>query len=68
MRAKAMALALSKSKLMAFRQCERRLWLEIYHPKLPLDSASAEARFKIGYEVGDIARKLYDREGTGVQG
>jgi predicted RecB family nuclease len=55
---------LSKSKIIAFRQCPKRLWLEIHKPELRDDSAS-EAVFKIGHQVGDIARSIYDPEGTG---
>lgn len=56
---------LSKSKIIAFRQCPKRLWLELHKPELRDDSES-EVVFKIGYEVGDIARTIYDPEGTGV--
>src|SRR5215510_12714463 len=58
--------ALSKSKLLAYRQCRRRLWLEIHHPELREDSKAAEESYEIGHQVGDLARKLYDPEGTGV--
>lgn len=56
---------LSKSKIIAFRQCPKRLWLELHKPELRDDSAS-EVVFKIGYQVGDVARTIYDPEGTGV--
>ena len=56
---------LSKSRIIAFRQCPKRLWLELHKPELRDDSAS-EVVFKIGYQVGDIARTIYDPEGTGV--
>jgi hypothetical protein len=52
--------ALSKSKILAFRQCAKRLWLEIHHPELREDSADTEARFEVGHQVGDIARRLFD--------
>lgn len=55
---------LSKSKIIAFRQCPKRLWLEIHKPELRDDSAS-EAVFQIGHQVGDIARTIYDPEGKG---
>jgi hypothetical protein len=58
--------ALSKSKILAFRQCAKRLWLEIYRPELRKDSPETEARFEVGNQVGDIARKLFDPTGTGV--
>lgn len=56
---------LSKSKIIAFRQCPKRLWLELHKPELRDDSASA-AVFQIGYQVGDIARTIYDPEQSGV--
>ena len=56
---------LSKSKLIAHRQCPKRLWLELHRPELRDDSAS-EAVFRIGHEVGEVARKVYDPEGTGT--
>ena len=51
---------LSKSKLIAYRQCPTRLWLEIHAPELREDSATAQMNFKIGYAVGEIAQQLYD--------
>lgn len=56
---------LSKSKLLAFRQCAKRLWLEIHHRELREDSAGTEASFMVGNQVGEIARQLYDPEGKG---
>ena len=58
--------ALSKSKLLAFRQCAKRLWLEIHRPELREDSPETEARFAVGHRVGDIARQLFDPAGKGV--
>ena len=52
---------LSKSKLMAYRQCPKRLWLEIHHPELRADSAATEASFAIGHQVGDIARQATEK-------
>lgn len=56
---------LSKSKILAFRQCPRRLWLEIHRPDLKDDSA-AEAVYRIGNEVGEVARQIYDTSGNGI--
>ncbi len=56
---------LSKSKLIAYRQCPKRLWLELHQPELRDDSGS-EGVFRIGHEVGDAARKVYDPEETGT--
>ena len=58
--------ALSKTKIMAFRQCAKRLWLEIHHPELREDSPETEARFAVGHQVGDIARQLFDPAGKGI--
>lgn len=57
---------LSKSKLLAWRQCPRRLWLEIHRPELRQDSATTLAGFATGHTVGEIARRLYDPEGQGL--
>ena len=51
---------------MAFRQCPKRLWLEIHRPELREDSAGTQARFQTGYQVGDIAQRLYDPEAKGA--
>ncbi len=56
---------LSKSKLLAFRQCPKRLWLEIHRPELREDSAGSQASFATGHQVGEIARQLYDPSGKG---
>lgn len=56
---------LSKSRLLAYRQCPKRLWLAIHSPDLRHDSAATQASFNVGYQVGDIARQLYDAGGTG---
>lgn len=57
---------LSKSKLIAYRQCPKRLWLEIHRPDLREDSAATQAIFSVGHSVGEIAQRLYDPLGTGV--
>lgn len=57
---------LSKSKLMAFRQCPKRLWLEVHHPELRQDSPEAQSRFSQGHAVGELARELYDPLLTGT--
>ena len=58
--------ALSKSKLMAFRQCPKRLWLEVHRPELREYSTAAQTRFQVGYQVGDIAHRLYDPDDAGI--
>jgi len=56
---------LSKSKIVAFRQCAKRFWLEVHQPHLREDSAATKATFEQGYDVGNIARNIYDPEGYG---
>lgn len=56
---------LSKSKLISFRQCPKRLWLEVHKPKLRVDSAATESSFSVGNMVGDMARQLYDPQRSG---
>lgn len=58
---------LSKSKIIAFRQCPKRLWLEVHRPELREESAGVEARYAVGHQVGEIARKLYDPKGEGAR-
>lgn len=56
----------SKSKLLALRQCPKRLWLEVHRPDLREDSAATEASFRAGFQVGDIAQRIYDPAGRGA--
>lgn len=56
----------SKSKLLALRQCLKRLWLEVHRPDLCAYSTKLDARFLTGFQVGEIAQQIYDREGQGV--
>ena len=58
--------ALSKSSILALRQCRRRLWLELNRPELRADSPAARARFAAGRQVGEVARRLYDPWRTGT--
>ncbi len=56
---------LSKSKLMNYRQCAKRLWLEIHEPDLRLDTAGTLVSFEGGHQVGDLAQKIYDPKSLG---
>jgi CRISPR/Cas system-associated exonuclease Cas4 (RecB family) len=58
--------ALSKSKLLAYRQCHKRLWLEVRHPELREDSMATETTFQVGHQIGELARRLYDPKGKGI--
>lgn len=57
--------ALSKSKLLAFRQRPKRLWLEINRQKLRTESKNTQRNFKAGHLVGGLARRLYDAKEKG---
>ena len=57
---------ISKTMLLAFRQCSRRLWLETYHPELRIDSSAAKGGFESGNAAGTIARQLYDPDRKGI--
>ena len=57
---------LSKSKIMAYRQCPKRLWLEVNHPEKREDSQAAEASFRLGDEASLAAQKYYDPKQKGT--
>lgn len=50
---------LSKSKIIAFRQCPKRLWLSRHRPEHAKNSGTSEVAFAVGHAIGAIARKLY---------
>lgn len=49
---------LSKSRIAAFEQCAKRLWLGTYRRELAEEDPGARMRFATGNEVGRIARDL----------
>lgn len=49
---------LSKSKITAFEQCPKRLWLSVHRRELAELDGDAEARFATGHEVGTVACAL----------
>ena len=50
---------LSKSRIVAWKQCPKRLWLQIHKRDLLEVSGVAERSFQIGYEVGEVAQGLF---------
>lgn len=50
---------LSKSRLIEFRQCPKRLWLQVHRPELREDAAATKLAFAAGHGVGEAARSLY---------
>jgi hypothetical protein len=49
---------LSKSKITAWRQCPKRLWLQTHCPELLEVSEQTQQIFQVGNEVGEIAQQL----------
>lgn len=57
---------LSKSKIIAFRQCPKRLWLSVNNPDLAKVSKATQMSFDVGFQVGDVARQIYDPNQNGI--
>jgi len=57
---------LSKSRLLAYLQCPKRLWLSVHRQDLARYSPAARQGFETGHLVGEVARQLYGegREAT----
>ena len=53
------AFGLSKSRLAAFEQCPKRLWLAVHRPDVAVVDAGAMIRFGVGHEAGAIACSFY---------
>lgn len=49
---------LSKSRILGYLQCPKRLYLEVHHRELMQYSASSEVAFTIGNEVGAVAQEV----------
>lgn len=49
---------LSKSRILAHRQCPRRLWLQTYRPELAEEDAGVTTRMSAGTQAGEVARTL----------
>ena len=52
-------IAISKTKLLSYLQCPRRLWLAQYSPELEDESAIDHAAIATGHVVGAKAREVY---------
>lgn len=50
---------LSKSKIAAFEQCAKRLWLSVHKPEEAVYDAATNAKFATGHAVGDLACEMY---------
>ena len=49
---------LSKSRIAAYRQCPKRLWLEVHRPDAATVSSATQSLFTVGHTVGETARQL----------
>jgi CRISPR/Cas system-associated exonuclease Cas4 (RecB family) len=56
-------IALSKTKVLSFLQCPKRLWLEQYSPELEDEDAFDQAAIETGRVVGAKAREVYGGSG-----
>ena len=50
---------LSKSRLLSFLQCPKRLHLALHRPDLAEEDEGAARRMAAGHEVGEVARRLH---------
>ena len=55
--------ALSKTRLLSYLQCPKRLWLEQYSPELEDEAAYDQAAIATGRVVGAMAREVYGAGG-----
>jgi hypothetical protein len=56
-------IAISKTRLLHYLQCPKRLWLEQYSPELVDEGAIDQAAIETGRVVGAKAREVYGRNG-----
>jgi len=50
---------LSKSKVMSWSQCPKRLWFEVQRPDLLVVPPETQRIFDLGHQVGEVARSLH---------
>lgn len=50
---------LSKSRIIAWKQCPKRLWLQVNKPELMEVDDSSKNRMQTGNIVGELAREMY---------
>ncbi len=50
---------LSKSRIISWKQCPRKLWLQINSPDLLEEASTNKQIFQAGNDVGEVARELY---------
>jgi hypothetical protein len=52
---------------MSFRQCPKRLWLEIHQPQDKAETENTVQSFRTGHVVGALARRVFDPHGIGAE-
>ena len=52
---------LSKSRIVAWKQCPKHLLLQLHRRDLLEVFDGVECDFQIGYEVGEVAQSLFPR-------
>lgn len=57
---------LSKSRLTEYRQCPKRLWMQRHEPSLAVVDDGLAQRLAVGNQVGEVARRIYDPNATGI--
>lgn len=50
---------LSKSRILEFIQCPKRLYLTVHHPDLAQEPSGQKEKVEIGEQIGGIARSLF---------
>ena len=58
---------LSKSRIIVWKQCPKRLWLEINRPELANWGEAQNGRMATGNTVGEVARSLWP-DGVLIEG
>lgn len=50
---------LTKSRITAFLQCPKRLWLEVYREEPLEETPAMKAAFAVGHRIGELAKDQY---------
>lgn len=50
---------LSKSKILEFIQCPKRLYLAVHHPDLSQEPSGQKEKTELGEQIGELARSLF---------
>jgi Domain of unknown function(DUF2779) len=56
---------ISKSRLLAHRQCPKSLWLQVNQPELLAESGNTQASYAAGNRLGVVAQQIFDPNAIG---